>query len=105
MKSKILCVCQYGHSRSVALSRILHHRNISAIAMGWQTAGDAIDVGCQWADKIAVLESSYLSRIPEQHRDKVVIVDVGKDIWSNPHNADLLTKCERLAIQSGLISE
>jgi hypothetical protein len=29
-----LCICQYGHCRSVALARVLHGYHINAVAMG-----------------------------------------------------------------------
>lgn len=55
MTKKWLCLCQYGHSRSVALARLLHSRGIPAVAAGVWTGGSAIAVLSEWADVIAVL--------------------------------------------------
>lgn len=87
---KFLCVCQYGHSRSVALTRVLHGLGQPAVAIGWMTSGNAIDGLSVWADKILILDSSYLRYVPQEQRHKVVDFHVGPDRWSNPYHADLL---------------
>lgn len=84
-----LCVCTYGHSRSVALVRELHHHGIPAVACGHATAGDGLYTLSGWADVIALVAGEGLTRIPENCRHKVVSFDVGPDRWSNPYNAEL----------------
>jgi len=86
---KCLCVCQYGHSRSVALTRVLHHEGHHAVAVGWQTSGTSLSLLAAWADKIFVLEGWFAKFVPEEHRHKVVAFDVGPDRWSNPYHPDL----------------
>ena len=89
---KYLCVCQYGHSRSVALARVLHGCGETAVAIGWHTSGNAIGCLGEWADKIIVLQSDFLRFIPHQFLSKVVPVDqfdVGPDRWVNPYHAEL----------------
>lgn len=91
MNENYLCVCQYGHSRSVALCRVLHHVKQQAVAVGFQTAPAAlISIARTWATKILILDDSYLRYIPEDCREKVVSFHVGPDRWSNPYNVDLL---------------
>lgn len=87
---KYLCICQWGHSRSVALTRVLHGKGQQAVAVGWAGGSTAIDTLSKWADKILVLESSFASYVPENQRHKVVDFHVGVDRWSNPYNQDLL---------------
>ena len=87
--SRNLCICWYAHSRSVALARLLQQRGEPAVAIGVGTSGDAINVLAQWADRIFVLETSYKDFVPEAYRHKVIIFDVGADVWSNPYSIEL----------------
>ena len=102
---KFLCVCQYGHSRSVALCRVLHSRGIGAVAVGVGTNGGAIAPLAEWADVIAVLQPAFASHVPEAHRHKIADFDVGPDRWSNPYNQELLDilreKVERFFMERG----
>ena len=87
---KFLCVCQFGHSRSVALTRVLHGKGLTAIAVGWASSGDGLAVLSEWADKILVLETWFSEKIPLEHRSKIVDFNVGRDRWSNLYNQELL---------------
>jgi hypothetical protein len=101
---RALCICQYGHSRSVALTRVLRRAsngraeykavgNYEAVALGWETAGlSAIALMSGWAEVIFILQQTYLDRIPDRHRGKVVVFDVGPDVWSDPYHIDLYYK-------------
>lgn len=96
---RYLCVCQYGHSRSVCLTRVLHGRGDEAVAVGWMTSGSALDGLAEWADTICVLEAAYASHVPSRHLRKVVVLDVGRDRWSNPYHPELFS------ILSDLVSQ
>lgn len=101
---RYLCVCQYGHSRSVAMVRALHHLQLQAVACGWMTAPAALPTLCQWANSIVVLEASFVAHIPQEYRDRVVVCDVGRDRWSNPYHPELTALCRRLATEKlGLV--
>ena len=86
---RVLCVCQYGHSRSVALARELHHRNVAAVACGVGTAGSALDYLCDWATHICVLDDSLANMIGTRHHDRIVSMHVGPDRWVNPYHPEL----------------
>ena len=95
--NQFLCVCQYGHSRSVALTRVLHSKGLQAVACGWQTAGhSALPVLCRWASDILILDDSYLQYIEEEYHSKVTAIHVGPDKWSNPYNQNLLNLLYKL---------
>lgn len=87
---KFLCICQCGHSRSVAMTRVLHHLGYPAVAIGAEHSGDAINQLAPWADKIIVMELRFAGFVPSHLRDRVVVFDVGPDRWSNPYNQELL---------------
>lgn len=86
---KCLCICQCGHSRSVALSRLLHEKGIPAVAIGATTSG-AVELLSAWADRVFVLQACFAEHVPLNQRHKVVVFDVGPDRWANPYNQELL---------------
>jgi len=86
----ILCVCKYGHSRSVAATRLLHRHGLEAIACGWHTNPKLLLQLCDMADRIIVLEASYRAYIPLHHWEKLSICDVGADKWRNPYDDELI---------------
>lgn len=92
---KALCVCQYGQSRSVGLARCIRklRQGHEAASVGWESSPSALPYLCHWAEVIFVVEPSYLGKIQPQHRPKVVLLDLGPDIWSNPYHPDLYAKC------------
>lgn len=88
--NSFLCICQYGHSRSVACARALHIRGYSAVAAGAETCGSAIRNGLAlWADAIIIMQPAFMAAVPEQYRSKVRVLDVGPDKWSNPYHPEL----------------
>lgn len=96
-----LCICQWGHSRSVALARVLHGRGEAAVAIGAGSSGDAIIPLSAWADRIALLEPGFKRYVPEEHWHKVVNFNVGPDRWSNPYNQELLAILSKMVDQGG----
>jgi hypothetical protein len=104
---KWLCVCQYGHSRSVALARVLHGCGETAVAIGWHTSGNAIGTLGEWADRIIVLQADFARFVPHQYRQKLVaaeLFDVGPDRWVNPYHTELNAILrERVQIHLGLV--
>jgi hypothetical protein len=76
---KFLCICQYGHSRSVALARVLHSMKQSAVAIGAITSGDAIEGLSDWADLVLVMAKEHTSKVPDCNKHKIVDMDIGPD--------------------------
>ena len=62
---------------------MLQEKGEAAVAIGKGTSGDAINVLAPWADRIFVLETSYKYFVPQEYQDKVIIMNVGPDRWSN----------------------
>lgn len=80
---KILCVCQRGNSRSVALAYILKDMlNQDAIALGEETAAkDTKQMLYEWADKIIIVDKKLRKRIPKKYAKKCTVWDVGEDSY------------------------
>ena len=87
---KFLCICHYGHSRSVALARQLHGRQQTAIAIGFATSDpDSMYLLCKWADHVLVVDQNAKCRIPSEYIYKTRNFDVGPDRWVNPYHPEL----------------
>lgn len=89
----IITLCRGGNVRSVAakmiLSRYLHYE---VIAIGAEnTNSKTKDFLFNWADKIVVMSinKEILSTISEKFQDKVILFNVGNDIWGNPFHKEL----------------
>ena len=98
---KLLCLCQGGNSRSVALAYLLKFRyGHDALACGWQGNDPPTrNLLYRWADRIFVLQSIFLQYVPKRYRKKVTIYDVGPDVWCNGLHPELLEKCDQLIRQ------
>lgn len=94
-ETRWLCICHYGHSRSVALARVLHGQKLPAVAAGWTSSGDALTTLSAWADIIALMTPDGLAKIPPEHRHKVHDFNIGPDAWSNPYHPELLAICRQ----------
>lgn len=89
---RILCVCRRGNVRSVAVARSLKEdHGLCAIAVGFETCdAEAMRLLCGWARVIAVVREEFASRIPDEFANKVRVIDIGQDVWMNPHHPDLV---------------
>lgn len=91
---KVLCMCQGGNSRSVGMAYLLKYFfNLDALSCSWEkNSQETINMLCKWADKIIVMEEKFKIYIPIGFKYKVLICDVGEDIWFKISD-DLLRKC------------
>lgn len=99
---RVLAVCTYGHSRSVAVVRELHARGHDAVAVGWKTSGDALPLLCAWASRIIVVQESMRTKILTIFQDRVRVFELGPDIWSNPYHPDLAARVREILERQGL---
>lgn len=78
---KILCLCQGGSCRSVALAYLFKYKyKQDALACGWEgNTKETMDMLCEWADAIFVLETYMKDKIDPKYHDKTSIYDVGPD--------------------------
>lgn len=91
-KRKILCICQAGNCRSVALAWRLKDPefNCDALACGAGiTAPGTIDMLCNWAEVIVVMQPAFALVVPRIHASKVKTCDVGPDRWVNPSHPEI----------------
>jgi hypothetical protein len=91
---RILCVCGEGNNRSATLAQLLRYRDggQDCLAVGLRTASpETLDMLFRWAE--VILLTARDQSVPEEHRPKVRLVDMGPDTYPRPFNKDLLSKC------------
>lgn len=102
-KSKILCVCEGGNVRSVALAFLFKLNGVDTLSCG--VTGNTLKTSTmlyRWADNILIAEAWMLDRIPAQFRKKVTDMEIGPDRWGLTHK-ELLDLCrERMTSKLGL---
>lgn len=101
---KILCVCEGGNSRSVTLALLLKdglHQD--ALSMGIRrNSEETKNMLYEWADKIILVAGKCESEIPDKFRDKLVIWDVGDDVYFGGSSRRLITKYKEYMKQDNL---
>lgn len=89
---KVLCLCQKGNMRSVALAFLLKKEHgVDALAMGLQTSSPETQrMLFEWCDWMILTSRRYLDLIPEPYRPKLKVWHVGTDRWFTGYAPDLV---------------
>jgi predicted protein tyrosine phosphatase len=91
-------MCQGGNSRSVACGYLLKYKyGIDTLACGWEgNRPETCQMLFAWADLIVVMQEAFLEHVPKKFRKKVLVIDVGPDVWCNSLHPELLAKIDEL---------
>lgn len=78
--------------RSQALVYVLKAKyGMDALACGLNVNSEETkEMLMAWADKIIVLDRNLLNLIPERYVSKLILLNLGEDIWHNPGHPDLI---------------
>ena len=89
---KILCVCEGGNSRSVALAWLFKkHLGMDAISIGTRdNSVDTLEMLYNWADHIILTDKKM--KVPEHLNGKVRVYDVGPDRYFQGFRDSLIDK-------------
>lgn len=97
---KVLCVCEHGNVRSVALAYLLKTiYSHEALSCGIRNMSQETKRTLfTWADKVIALDADVFLGIAAfsalnekgKYSDKLHLVDVGKDKWFNAKDQELL---------------
>jgi hypothetical protein len=95
MKTKYLCICQGGNSRSVAMAYVLKYAldGDALSCSAEKNTSETIKMLGEWADKIIIMQPGFIGVVPLELRDKVLCVNVGPDVWCNGLHPDLANLC------------
>ena len=98
---RFLCVCEGGNCRSVSMATRLKDRGQEALACGWRTcATDTLSMLLGWADAVVVMQREFIPRIealPGFDPRKLIIVDVGPDVYGTPCHEGLVQYLDGVA--------
>jgi hypothetical protein len=87
---KVLCICENGNVRSVALAYLL--KTIfghEAIAIGAKKSStETQEMLIKWADKVIIFNTA----IPYFDKPFDIVFDLGEDKWHNPLAQELIHK-------------
>ena len=89
---KVLCTCENGNSRSVALAYILKRQyGFDALAMGLHVSmPQTKDMLFDWADQVVLTDATLIGEIPNRVLGKLKIYDVGEDRYFKGFKRELL---------------
>lgn len=88
---KILVCCSAGNNRSVALRMHLISRGHDAISCGLDVNKvETINMLCEWADKVIVVDDIMLLQIFDKYHYKTVSAKIGPDKWGRSFNQELI---------------
>jgi len=100
---RILCVCEGGCHRSVAMAEWLKNAGHDALSIGWRgNDPKTLDFLCWWAETIIVMEPYIAEKIPAHYRPKTLVCDVGKDFYGTPKHPELVVLVKNWAARVGL---
>jgi len=95
VNKKILCVCEHGNVRSVALAYLLKTLfKQEAIAVGIRDISDeTMTMLEKWSEYVVFVDKdvAYMSKV-NLDRENVIVFNVGRDIWFNPKSEELVHK-------------
>ncbi len=79
---KVLVLCQKGNSRSVGMATLLKDIGADALAAGVETASrPTMAMLAAWAERIIIMSARFVRWVPEEHREKVALCEVGTDTY------------------------
>ena len=98
---KIVTLCQGGNSRSVALGFVLkYYYGQDVLACSWEkNTEETKSMLFAWADRILIMETSFLQYVPTEFQKKVGIYDVGPDIWCNGLHPQLIEIVNKMVLE------
>lgn len=106
---KYLVICDGGNVRSHALAyklKWVYHQQ--AIAIGrLNSTPETIEMMCEWADKIAIMQPHMAESVPEKYHDKIVVIDVGPDRWGvhvHPELNEMVTQASHWLMEVSKIT-
>ena len=97
---RVLCLCQGGNVRSVALAFVLKYEySEDALAASLEkNSPETLASMMEWAEKIFVVERWMLDWISKMHRDRVTVLEIGPDRWGNSLHPELVALCQSLLV-------
>lgn len=96
---KVLVLCRAGIARSHAMLRELKEQGLhDTLAAGVEVnSPETLEMLYRWADRIVLMSKDLAPRIPDEQAGKLVLADVGPDVWGSPDEPDLRRRVRVIA--------
>jgi protein-tyrosine-phosphatase len=96
--TKIAVFCKGGICRSAAMSNVLksYGHDVLCAGLGYNSS-ETIQMLSDWADRIVVMQKELADLVPMSSRGKMVVADVGPDVWTSSVDPDLVARCRVVA--------
>jgi hypothetical protein len=82
-----------GMTRSQAanfMSKGMFGKESDSLALGFAcNSEDTFAVASEWADRIVLVEPVFPSFVPARHHKKLLVLNIGPDVWGNPGHEEL----------------
>jgi hypothetical protein len=93
MAKRFLCICYGGNVRSVGLAGTLKNtygQEALAASALWNSE-ESFRMLVGWADYVVLMTTEVLTMLPQfvLESEKIVMCDVGPDVYGNPFHPDL----------------
>lgn len=92
---KIVTACKHGLVRSVGLADVLklHFEPVDVIPIGLNSnSKETLEMLGQWCDWFVIMEARYRKRVPPGFEQKIIVCEVGQDVYGNSHHRQLIDK-------------
>jgi hypothetical protein len=102
----ILTICRRGNHRSVLTAMLLRDQRgyRDVIPAGIESLSDeTLSMLFNWAEKILVVAEGVANRIPVEHQNKVIIMELGVDLWGLPFHPPFAEKANQYLDEHGFI--
>jgi hypothetical protein len=96
--TKIAVFCKGGICRSAAMANELkkYGHDVLCAGLGYNSP-ETIQMLTDWADRIVVMQKELTDFVPMNGRSKMILADLGPDIWANSSDPDLVARCRVIA--------
>jgi len=90
---RVLALCAGGNVRSAAMAWRLKNCGVDAVPAGLIDNSPELirDIG-RLVDKVIVMDKDLLPKLPAELLPKMILADVGPDIWGNSLHPDLVKR-------------
>jgi protein-tyrosine-phosphatase len=97
---KIAVFCKGGICRSAAMSNELkkYGHDVLCAGLGYNSP-ETIQMLTDWADRIVVMQEELAPLVPMSGRSKMVVADIGPDVWEHSSDPDLIARCRVIGME------
>lgn len=100
-------MCAGANVRSIGLKYLLRYKyGHESLACGQDAnSKETIEMLCNWADYIIVVEPDYIKFIPEKYQSKMFCYNIGIDRFGYAFHPELLDGFDKMIVEHGMFNK